>query len=56
MDMRALIGIGEDLAASPSHTTVRTGHVHGGSTECIPTSPPERVAPELRSTALAMPA
>jgi len=26
-----IIGIGEDLTASPSHTTVRTGHVHGGS-------------------------
>ena len=27
----ALFGIGEDLAVSPSHTTVHTGHVHGGS-------------------------
>lgn len=27
------IGIGESLAASPSHTTVRTDHVHGGSAD-----------------------
>jgi len=27
------IGIGKSLTASPSHTTVRTGHVHGGSAD-----------------------
>ena len=28
---RRLIGIGRNLTAPPSHTTVHTGHVHGGS-------------------------
>ncbi len=28
-----LIGIGRSLTAPPSHTTVRTGHVHGGSAD-----------------------
>ena len=32
-----LIGIGRSLTAPPSHTTVRTGHVHGGSMDSIPT-------------------
>ena len=29
--IRGLIGIGESLTASPSHTTGHTGHVSGGS-------------------------
>jgi hypothetical protein len=33
--MSNLIGIGQDLTASPSHTTVRTGHVHGGSMKML---------------------
>ena len=28
-------GIGEGLTASPSHTTVRTGHVYGGSADWV---------------------
>jgi hypothetical protein len=27
------IGIGRSLTAPPSHTTVRPGHVHGGSAD-----------------------
>ncbi len=30
-----IFGIGEDLTASPSHTTVRTGHVYGGSADGV---------------------
>jgi hypothetical protein len=33
MEEGAIIGIGENLTVSASHTTVRTGHVHGGSIE-----------------------
>ena len=29
--VESLIGIGEDLTTSPSHTTGHTGHVSGGS-------------------------
>ena len=30
-----LFGIGRSLAAPPSHTTVHTGHVHGGSADWV---------------------